>query len=224
MFSPGGTKPGESPSSDSSATYVDPDLVKKTVGEGTEENTAVREGTEEITDPNDNTETVGEGTEETTDPNAPTLKDPTSDVSDPLEENGDNPTKDMPSDGEVVREVTIILVKEVKTDVSNEGLTPQNEGNSNEITSNPPEEPIGGNEDDGTTPHDGSPNTASEEWKTILDKRTAKKNKSPQEQGKATKETSQTVATTSQTWTFMGSKGRHFTHFFRFSKWRSTTQ
>jgi hypothetical protein len=177
MFSPGGTKAGESPSSDSSATYVDPDLVKKTVGEGTEENAAMREGTEEITDPNDNTKTLGEGTKETTDPNATTLKDPTSDVSDPLKASGDNSTKDVPSDSEVVKETIIVSVKEIKTDASIEGMIPQNEGNLDDITSNPPEDPIGGDGNDESTPQDESSNTASEEWKTILDKRTKRKNK-----------------------------------------------
>jgi hypothetical protein len=186
-FSPGGTKPNESPSSDSSATYVDPDLVKKTVGEGTEENTAVGEGTEETTDPNANTKTLGEGTEETTavgegtedttDPNANTLEDPTSDISDPLRASGDNSTEDVLSDSEVVKEHTITLVEEIKTDASTEGMIPHNERNSDAITSNPPKGPIGGDGNDESTPQDGSSNTASEEWATILDKRIERKNK-----------------------------------------------
>jgi hypothetical protein len=187
MFSPGGTKSGGSPSSDSSETYVDPDSVKRIVGEGTKENTAKGEDTVETTDPKANAKTleegpegtpvVEEGTKETTDPNATTLKDPTSDVSDPLKANEDISTEAVLPDGEVVKEHIITSVKEMKTDASTEGLTPQNDGNSDDITSNPPEDPISGSGNDETTPQDGSSNTASEEWKTILDKRIAKKNK-----------------------------------------------
>jgi hypothetical protein len=117
IFSPGGTKPKDSPSSDSSATYVDPGLVEKT---------------------------VGEGTEETTDPNADTLEDPTSDVSNLFRASGDNSTEDVPSDGEVVKEHIIILVEEIKTNASTEGMIPQNESTSEAITSNPSKDLIAG--------------------------------------------------------------------------------
>jgi hypothetical protein len=40
-----------------------------------------------------------------------------------------------------------------------------------------PEDPIGGDGNDEITPQDGSSNTASEEWTTILDKRIERKNK-----------------------------------------------
>jgi hypothetical protein len=56
-------------------------------------------------------------------------------------------------------------------------MTPQNEGNSDAITSDPPEDAIIGDGDDESTPQDGSSNTASEEWTTILDKRIERKNK-----------------------------------------------
>jgi hypothetical protein len=159
MFSPGGTKPGESPSSDSSATYVDPDLVEKTVGEGTKENAAIREGIEEITDPN-----------------APTLKDPPLSMF-PIPSRKARTTKDVPSDGEVVKEHIIISIEETKTDASTEGMISQNEGNPDDVTGNPHEGLIGESGNDESSPHDESSNAASEEWKTIMDKRTARKNK-----------------------------------------------
>jgi hypothetical protein len=66
IFSPGGTNPKDSPSSESSATYVDPDVAERI---------------------------VEEGTNETTDPNANTLENPTADTSDAIEEGGDNSTE-----------------------------------------------------------------------------------------------------------------------------------
>jgi hypothetical protein len=105
------------------------------------------------------------------------LEDPTSDVSNPLRASGDNSTEDVLSDNEVVKEHIIILVEEIKTDASTEGMIPQNEGNSDAIMSNPLKDPIGGDGNDESTPPDGSSNTASEEWTTILDKRIKRKNK-----------------------------------------------
>jgi hypothetical protein len=194
MFSPGGTKPNGSPSSSaSSASYVDPDSVNLGAKEGTKENTTGGEG-----DP-----------EKTIDPNVTTLEDPIPDAPDPIKPGEDNSTTVIPPGDKVVKEHTVTVIEETKTDISNEGSPPQNRGNSDDITSNPPEEPtggsednssaprgessnninsddatsnppekpIGGNEDNASTPRDGSLNTDSEQWQTILDKRTAKKNK-----------------------------------------------
>jgi hypothetical protein len=112
IFSPGGTKPKDSPSSESSATHVDPDLAKKI---------------------------VGEGTEETTDPNANTLEDPTSDASNLFGISGDNSTEDVPSDGEVVKEHIIISVEGIETNANTEGMIPTNEGTSEAIANDPSE-------------------------------------------------------------------------------------
>jgi hypothetical protein len=150
IFSPGGTKPKDSPSSDSSATYVDPDLAERI---------------------------VGEGTEETTDPNVDTLKDSTSDNSNLFRASGDNSTEDVPLDGEVIKEHTIISVEEIKTNASTKGMIPRNEGTLEAIASDPSEDLIAGNGDDESMPQDGSSNTVSEEWTTVLDRRIKRKNK-----------------------------------------------
>jgi hypothetical protein len=102
------------------------------------------------------------------------LEDPTSNVPDPLKASEDNSTEDVLSDSEVVKEHIITSVEEIKTDASTEEMIPQNEGNSDAITSNPPEDPIGGDGNDKSTPQDGS---SKEEWTTILDKRIERKNK-----------------------------------------------
>jgi hypothetical protein len=123
------------------------------------------------------TTVVGEGTKETNNPSANTLEDPTSNVPDPLRASRDNPTEDVISDSEAVKEHIIISVKEIKTDANTERMIPQNEDNSDAITSNPPKDPIDGDGNDESTPQDGSPNAASEEWTPILDKRITRKNK-----------------------------------------------
>jgi hypothetical protein len=162
LLSPGGTKPKGSPSSSaSSASYVDPESLKTGAKKGAKENTIDGEG-----DP-----------EETINPKVTTMEDPTPDAPDPSVPIEDNSTSVIPPEGEVVAEETIIVVKEIKTGVSNEELPPQNRDNPEDIAGNPPEEPIGGSEDNSSTLQDGSSNTASEQWQTVLDRRIAKKNK-----------------------------------------------
>jgi hypothetical protein len=51
-------------------------------------------------------------------------------------------------------------------------MIPQNVGNPDDIADVPPEGPIGEDGNDECTPHYESSNAASQEWKTIMDKRT----------------------------------------------------
>jgi hypothetical protein len=140
------------------------------VKEGIKENLARGEGTKE-------TPVVEENPKKTTDPNATTSTDPTLDVSEPLKTSGGNPSEDVLPVNDVVKTEIITPIEETKTDTSTEGLLPQNKDNSDAIMSNPPEDPIGGNENGDPTPHDGSSNTAYGDWTPVLDKRTERKNK-----------------------------------------------
>jgi hypothetical protein len=113
IFSPGGNNPKNSSPSESSASYVDPDVAEKI---------------------------VEEGIAETTDPNVDTLENPTADTSDAIEESGDNSTEAAPLDGEIVNEHIIITIETTETNASSEGVTPQNEDITEAIADDPPED------------------------------------------------------------------------------------
>jgi hypothetical protein len=151
IFSPGGTNSKNSPSSESSASYVDPDvaekIVKKTIA-----------GT---TIPSDNT-----------------LENPTVGSSDIIEESGDNSNETVHLDGEVEKEHIIITIEAIKTNANSEEMTPPpNESISEAIVDDPPEDPITGIGDDEVMAPDGSSPIFPEEWTTVMDKRIERKNK-----------------------------------------------
>jgi hypothetical protein len=150
IFSPGGNNPKNSSPSESSASYVDPDVADKIVEEV-------------IAEP--------------TNPNTDTLENPTADTSDAIEESGDNSTEAVPLDGEVGSEHIVITIETNKTNASSAGETPQNDDITETIADDPPEDPTTGNGDDEVTAEDESSPNIPEEWTTIIDRRTERKHK-----------------------------------------------
>jgi hypothetical protein len=150
IFSPGGNNLQNSSPSESSASYVDPDVAGKI---------------------------VQERIAETTDPNADTLESPIADTSDAIEESGGNSTEAVLLDGEVVNEHIVVTTKTTKTNASSEEVTPQDEGIMEAIADDPPEDLTTGNgNDEVMTEGKSSPNLP-EEWTTLIDRRTERKNK-----------------------------------------------
>jgi hypothetical protein len=147
IFSPGGNNPKNSSPSESSASYVDPDVAEKIVKEDVAETTA---------------------------PDADTLENSTTYTSDILQQSGDGSTEVAPLDGEVVHEHIIITVE---TNAGSEGVTPQDKVITEVIVDDPPEDLTTGNGDDANMAEGESPPNLPEEWTTIMDKRTAQKNK-----------------------------------------------
>jgi hypothetical protein len=147
IFSPGGANPKNSPSSESSASYVDPDVAEKIAEEGIAEPTT---------------------------PNVDTLENSTVGTSDVLQQSGDDSTKVAPLDGKVIHEHIIITVE---SNAGSEGVTPQEGTITEAIVDDPPEDLTTGNGDDAAMAEGESPPNLPEEWTTIMDKRTARKNK-----------------------------------------------
>jgi hypothetical protein len=150
IFSPGGNNPKDSSPSESSASYVDPDVAEKIV----EEDVA-----------------------ETTDPNVNTLENPTADTLDAIKESKDNSTEAALLDGEFDNEHIVTTIKTTEPNASSKGVTPHNEGITEAIAEDPPEDPTPGNEDDEVMAEDESSPNPPEEWTTIIDRRTEQKNK-----------------------------------------------
>jgi hypothetical protein len=150
IFSPGGNNLKNSSPSESSASYVDPDVADKIVQEG-------------IT--------------ETTDPNGDTLESPTADTSDAIEECGGNSTEAALLDGEVINEHIVVTIETTETNASSEEVTPQDKGITEAIADDPPEDLTTGNGNDEVMTEDESSPNLPEEWTTIIDRRTERKNK-----------------------------------------------
>jgi hypothetical protein len=150
IFSPGGTNPKNSLPSESSASYVDPDVAETIVEEGIAETTA---------------------------PNVNTLENPTADTSNAIKESGDNSTEVVPLDGEFENEHIVITIETIETNVSIEEVTPQNKDITAAIADDPPEDLTTGNGDDEAMAEGESSPILPEEWTTIIDRKTERKNK-----------------------------------------------
>jgi hypothetical protein len=145
IFLPGGTNPKNSSPSESSASYVDPDVADKIVEEGIAEPTA---------------------------PNVDTLENPTAGTTNAIKQSKDSTTEVAPFDGEVVNEDIVVTIEMVETNASSEGVTPQDRGITEAIADDPPEDITTGDGDDEAIAEDKSSPNLPEEWTTIVDRRT----------------------------------------------------